>query len=145
MKKELPNGLENLRIVFKDLRDSGKYEYSSRILQEMGVSHATNITPFLERRGYIDLVTRKVKKVIEPNRLIDELKSYCSERQSICNKKARNKKASLKISNGNYVDKFENIENKPEYISLSNMTDIDIVTELRRRGYDVSAKKIIEL
>lgn len=114
-----------LNEVLTETLKYGKFDFSSHELQSRHVLYATQVRSFLERNGFINYKNIVVKPFIV-DEIISGLKDYTH--RLIENPKRGNKEFKVK--------KTENI---------SFLSDSDLVSELRNRGYEVRAIKMVEL
>ena len=114
-----------LKLVLSETLKSGRFDFSSHELQGRHVLYATQVRSYLERNGHINYKNILISK-FEVDDIIEGLRNY--SHRFLVNPKRGNKQFKIKSSD-----------------KLSSFSDIEIVSELRIRGYEVKAIKMVEV
>jgi hypothetical protein len=117
-----------LESLLSEINDTGKFIYSSDQLVDMRVKYATSIMPFLKHYGYIDENKNLLKK-IELRNPTKAVYKYIKDKKTA--KINKNINYNLSVNSNNFTK--------------INLSDAELVKELRNRGYNVTATKTIEL
>jgi len=131
---------QNLIQVLKELKETKKFNHSTYDLQERHVMYATQLNSFLRKSEIIDSFGNLIKD-ININSCASALRNYGADRQKF----HREKKFEQLFK---YQDVQKSDSRSPQEKSddfLSELTDIELVKELRNRGFEISAKKLIDL
>jgi hypothetical protein len=117
-----------LNLVIAEINEIGRLRYSPDQLAAMRCKYANTVVLYLKNKGYID-ERKKLIKPIEIKNPEKEIYEFIKSRRT--NRVNPTKNTPIKFFNND--DRFW------------NKSDKDLVEELRDRGYEVTAKKIIEL
>lgn len=114
-----------LKSVLNETLKLGRFDFSSHELQGRHVLYATQVRSYLERNGYINFKNILISK-FDVDNIVEGLRNY--SHRLIESPKRGNKEFKIKSSD-----------------KLSSFSDVEIVSELRNRGYEVKAIKMVEL
>ena len=128
--------------VLHDIKNKFEFKYSSYQLQSLHVKYGTQLNSYLSTNGYID-ENGKLLKDFNIDKFIKDFTVYSKNKQRLYRSLYKEKKTPF-----TKIRTKRTYENESHIIPTVNLAfdifeDHQLVDELRKRGYEVTAKKTV--
>jgi hypothetical protein len=130
--------------VMEDLKHERVFTMNSHELQLRKVSYSTQLNSALIGIGLIDKYSKRLLvSDFNIGEVIKKVKLYAKERKG--SRPRINHQSDFSQSHISYIDRLEKSETNRKKTEVSDLSDKELVDELRKRGFEVKAIKMIEL
>jgi hypothetical protein len=124
--------------VLKEFVETKKWRYNSQALQDNHCFYAASVLPYLKDYGYLDKFDNLTKPIKNINFIINDIVRYYNDRR-----KTGRKVNGQQVATKSRRPKIFHEAPESSLVNMDNFDSADLVKELRSRGFDVTAVKVV--
>jgi hypothetical protein len=126
--------------VLKEFVETKKWRYNSQALQDNHCFYAASVLPYLKDYGYLDKSNNLSRPIKNINFIINDIVRYYNDRR-LTGLKADGRGVAKKTRLPKNLYPKDTLVSS--LIDMANFDSADLVKELRSRGFDVTAVKVV--